>query len=91
MSAYQLEELNKYLHKILAQGKIVPSKFPAGGPIQFVPKPDRRLPLCLEYGQPNTFTILDKYPLPLMTKLRERVASATSFTKLDQKEGYHLL
>ena len=26
-----------------------------------------------------------------MTKLRERVASATSFTKLDQKEGYHLL
>jgi len=43
MSAYQLEELNKYLHKMLAEGKIVHSKSPAGTLILFVPKPDRRL------------------------------------------------
>jgi len=91
MSAYQLEELNKYLHKMLAEGKIVHSKSPAGAPILFVPKPDGRLQLCVDYRQLNKLTILNKYPLPLITELRERVASATIFTKLDLKDGYHLI
>jgi len=43
MSAYQLEELNKYLHKMLAEGKIVHSNSPARAPILFVHKPDGRL------------------------------------------------
>ena len=43
MSAYQLEELNKYLCKMLAEGKIGQSKSKAGGPILFVPKPDGKL------------------------------------------------
>jgi len=38
MSAFQLEELKKYLHKMLAEGKIVHSKSPAGAPILFVLK-----------------------------------------------------
>jgi len=37
MSAYQLEELNKYLHKMLAEGKIVHSKPAAGAPILLFP------------------------------------------------------
>jgi len=91
MSADQLEELNKYVHKILAEGKIVHSKSPAGAPILFVIKPDGRLRLCVDYRQLNTLTILNKYPLPLMTELRERVACATIFTKLDLKDGDHLI
>ena len=91
MSAYQLEELNKYLEKMLAQGKIVHSKSPAGAPILFVPKPDGKLRLCVDYRQLNKLTILNKYPLPLMTELRERVAGATIFTKLGLKDGYHLI
>jgi len=91
MSAYQLEELNKYLHKILAEGKIVHSKSPAGASIRFVPKPDGRLRLCVDYRQPNKLTIPNKCPLALMTELRETVAGATIFTKLDLKDGYHLI
>ena len=91
MSAYQLEELKKYVCKMLAEGKIVHSKSPAGAPILFVPKPDGRLPLCVDYRQLNKLTILNKYPLPHMTELRERVAGATVFTKLDLKDGYHLI
>ena len=48
MSAYQREELNKYLYKMLAEGKIVHSKSPAGAPILFVPKEDGRLRLCVD-------------------------------------------
>jgi len=90
MSAYQLEQLNQYLHKMLAEGKIVHSKSPAGAPILYVPKPDGRLRLCIDYRQRNKLTILNKYPLPLMTELRERVAGPTIFTKLDLKDSYHL-
>jgi len=89
--AYQLKGQNKYLHKMLAEGKIVHSKSPGGAPILFVPKPDGRLRLCVDYHQLNKLTILNKYALPLMTKLRERVAGANLFTKLDLKDGYHLI
>ena len=91
MSVYQLEELNKYLCKMLAEGEIVHSKSPAGTPILSVPKPDGKLRLCVDYRQLNKVTILNKYPLPLITELRERVAGATVFTKLDIKDGYHLI
>ena len=90
MSAYQLEELNKSMCTMLAEGKIVHSKSPAGAPILFVPKPDSRLRLCVDYRQLNKLTILNKYPLPLMTELRESVAGATVFTKLDLKDLYLL-
>jgi len=76
---------------MLAEGEIVHSKSPAGSPILFVPKPDGRLPLCLDYRQVNKLTIHHKYPLLLMTQLRERVAGVTRFTKLDLKEGYYLI
>jgi len=42
MSAYQVEQLYKYLHKMLLEGKIVHSKSPAGAPILCVPKADGR-------------------------------------------------
>jgi len=89
MSAYQLEELNKYLYKILAEGKIVHSKSPVGATNLFVHKPDGRLRLKVDHRQLNKLTILKQYNLPLMTKLRERAAGATMFTKLDVKDGYH--
>ena len=76
---------------MLAEGKIVHSKSVAGAPIVFDPKPDGRLRLCVDYHQLNQLTILNKHPLPLMTELRERVAGATIFSKLDLKDCYHLI
>ena len=76
---------------MLAEGKIVHIKSPAGAPILFVPKPDGRLRYCVDYRQLNKSSILNKYPLPLMTKVRERVAGATILTKLDLKDRYHLI
>ena len=72
---------------MLAEGKIVQSKSPACAPILFVPKPDGRLRLCVNYRQLNKLTILNKYPLPFVTELQEWVAGATVFTKLDLKDG----
>jgi len=67
MSQYQLNVLAEYLADMLKQGKIVHRKSAAGAPILFVPKPDGRLRLCVDYRQLNKLMILNKYPLPLMS------------------------
>jgi len=91
MSAHQLRELDKYLKKMMAEGKIADSETPYGALILFVPKPDGSLRLCVDYRNLNKLTILNKYPLPLMDELRDRVAGAKVFTKLNLKDGYHLI
>jgi len=45
----------------------------------------------VDYRQLNKLTILDKYPLRLISELQDQVAGATIFTKLDLKDGYHLI
>jgi len=91
MSAHQLSELDKYLKKMMAERKIAYSESPYGGPILFVPKPDGSLRLCVDYRNLNKLTILNKYPLPLRDELRDRIAGAKIFPKLDLKDGYHLI
>jgi len=91
MSAHQLNELDKYLKKMMVEGKSTDSESPYGAPILFVPKPDGGLRFCVDYRNLNKLTILNKYPLPLMDELRDRFAGAKVFTKLDLKDGYHLI
>ena len=76
---------------MMAEGKLADSESPYGAPILFVPKPDWSLRLCVDYRNLNKLTILNKYPLPLMDTLRDRIAGAKVFTKLDLKDRYHLI
>ena len=91
MSAHLLSELDKYLKKMIAEGKIADSESPYVAPILLVAKPDGSLRLCVDYRNLTKLTILIKYPLPLMDELRDRLAGAKIFTKLDLKDGYHLI
>ena len=80
------------LADMLTSGKICPSKSSAGATILFVPKKEGRgLRLCVDYRGLNKVTILNRYPLPLMNELRDRVRGAKLFTKLDRKSGYNLI
>ena len=91
MSAQQLNELDKYLKKIMVGGEITDCESPYGAPILVLPKPDGSLRLCVDYRNLNKLSILNKYALPLMDELRDRVAGAKVFTKLNLKDGYHLI
>src|SRR5258706_4223304 len=92
LSEKELEVLREYLDTMLKSGKIRPSKSPAGAPILFVPKKvGRGLRLCMDYRGLNKVMILNRYPLPLMNELRDRVRGAKIFTKLDLKAGYNLI
>ena len=45
----------------------------------------------MDYRGLNKVTILNRYPLPLMNELHDRVCGAKIFTKPDLKSGYNLI
>jgi hypothetical protein len=66
-------ELRSYLEKNLEIGYIRPSTSLAGYPILFVPKKDRKLRMCIDYRQLNNETVKNRYPLPLISRLRDQL------------------
>ena len=89
LSERELEELRLYLTENLASGRIRPSKSPAGAPILFVPKKDGTLRLCVDYRGLNKITIKNRYALPLISEILDRINGAQFFSKLDIKDAYH--
>jgi len=88
LSENELQTLREWLKEMLRTGKIWRSTSPAGSPILFVPKPNGRgLCLCLDYRALKRITIPNRYPLPLMQELQDRVQGARGFTKLDLKNS----
>ena len=91
MSEQELNGLREWLDKQVAAGKITKSNSSAGAPILFVKKPAGSFRLCVYYRALNKDTVKNRYPLPLMTELREGLNTAKVFTKVDPKNGYHLV
>ena len=91
LSATELQALRKYLDENLAKNFIRPSTSPAGAPILFVKKKDGSLRLCVDYRGLNKITIKNRYPLPLINELLDRVQEAKIYTKLDLRGAYNLV
>jgi len=92
LSEVELQTLREWLSEMEKTGKIKRSTSPAGSPILLVPKPSGRgLRLCVDYRGLNAVTIPNRYPLPLMQELQDRVQGAQWFTKLDLKNGFNLI
>ncbi len=56
-----------------------------------MPKKDGTLQLCVDFQGLNQITKENHYPLPLISKSIDRLASARYFTKRDIREAYHRL
>jgi len=92
LSEEELQTLREWLKEMERTGKIRRSTSPAGSPILFVPKlHGRGLRLCVDYRALNKITIPNRYPLPLMQELQDRIRGAQWFTKMDLKNGFHLI
>jgi len=84
-----LDELKKQLTEYVDKGFIQPSKSPFGAPVIFVKKKDEPFCMCMDYCVLNKFTIKNKYPLPRIDDLLDRVMGAKYFSKIDLRSGYH--
>jgi len=92
LSEIELQTLREWLKEMEKTGKIKRSTSSAGSPILFVRKPSGRgLRLCVDYRGLNSIMVPNRYPLPLMQELQDRVQGAQWFTKMDLKNGFNLI
>ena len=89
-SQRELEAMDEYLREAQQLGWIRPSTSSAGYPILFVKKKGTdKLRVCVDYRQLNNITIKDRYPLPRIDEMFDRIQGSLFFSKLDLVSAYH--
>ena len=76
----ELKTLKTYIETNLANKFIKPSKSSAGAPILFDRKPNKFFWLYIDYKGLNNLIIKNRYPLPLVRELLDRLRRAKRFT-----------
>ena len=71
------------------KGRNRPSTSPYGAPVLFIPKKNGKWRLCVDYRALNKLTTKNRYPLPKVDELMDRLHGARYFTKIDLASGYH--
>jgi hypothetical protein len=74
LTEHESVELRKYIDTALEKEWIRPSSSPAAYPIMFVSKKGtKELRLCVDYRDLNSKTIKNRYPLPLISEMQDRL------------------
>ncbi len=81
--------LTEFLNEQLQKGYIRPSKSPYASPFFFIKKKDGKLRPVQDYRKLNALTIKNRYPLPLIPEIIDKVQEARLFMKLDVRWGYN--
>ena len=89
MSAPKLVEMKIYIRVNTENGFIRPSKSPAAAPVMFVPHPDGKFRLAVDYRGLNRVTVKNRFSFPLIPEMLDRLHLAKVFTKIDLRNAYH--
>ncbi len=89
MGPQEAQEMASQLEKLLSKDAIVASAAPYAAPALFVRKKDGSLRMCIDYRGLNKITVRDRYPLPNISDLLDRVGSGRIFSKMDLRAGFH--
>ncbi|KAJ8469029.1 hypothetical protein ONZ45_g17034 [Pleurotus djamor] len=89
LSPVEQRELDAFIEENLNTGRIRPSKSPMASPVFFIKKKDGSLRLVQDYRKLNSMTIKNRYPIPLISELVDKLKNARYFTKLDVRWGYN--
>jgi hypothetical protein len=92
LSEVELEVLHEYLNTNLAKRFIRELSSPYGAPVLFVKKAHSHgLRLCVDYRVLNRSTIKNRYLLPLISEVLDRLKNAPRYTQIDLRAAYNLL
>lgn len=88
------KEVQSQIQKMLEQNIIRPSHSPWSSPIWIVPKKldasgKRKWRIVVDYRNLNAKTIDDKYPLPNISELLDKLGRCQYFSTLDLASGFH--
>ena len=89
LSPLEYAEAKAQIAEYLSKGWIEHSSSPYGAPILFVPKKNGQLRMCVDYRALNKVTVKNRYPLPRIEDLFDKLRHATVFSSLDLAQGYH--
>jgi len=89
LSHNQQEALKEQLESLLRKGYIREGHGPMASPILFVPKKNGKLRMCVDYRELNSKTRKNRYPLPLIQELMDKLQGSKWFTKFDIRDGFH--
>lgn len=88
------EEISRQMNEMQQQGIIRPSKSPWSSPLWIVPKKldasgQRKWRIVIDYRKLNSKTIDDKFPIPNITDIFDKLGKCNYFTTLDLASGFH--
>ncbi|MCO5583439.1 hypothetical protein L7F22_037350 [Adiantum nelumboides] len=82
-------QLETQIADLLRAGFIRLSSSPFAAPVLFVMKKDKSARLCVDYKALNKLMIKNKFLMPRIKYILERLDGAKFFIKIDLKSGYH--
>lgn len=88
------EEVNRQINELLNQGIIRTSYSPWSAPIWIVPKKKdstgkEKWRLVIDYRKLNEKTIDDRYPIPNITDILDKLGRSIYFSTIDLASGFH--
>jgi hypothetical protein len=89
MSAFEIQHLKKHISFLMERGLIRPSISPWGAPVLFVAKKNGKLRFCVDYRLLNKITVKNRFPLPQMDTLLDKLHGKTVFSSIDLHSAYH--
>jgi hypothetical protein len=89
LSQAELAEVERQIKELLEKKLIEPANSPYGAPVLFVQKKDGTLRMCIDYRALNKITVRDRYPLPRIDDLFDKLRGACVFSSLDLQSGYY--
>jgi hypothetical protein len=91
LSQGKLVALREYINEHLEKRFIQHAKSSASAPIFFVKKKKGSLRICVDYHGWNQFTIKNRYPLPLISRLLDELNHAKVYTNVNLHGAYNLV
>ena len=89
LSNHALRSVRAEFDQLLLQGTIRRSTSPWASPLVLVKKTDGTFRPCGDYRMLNSVTKPDRYPLPRISDILDRISGKAIFTTLDLKKAFH--
>ena len=89
MTRDEMQECEKQVKMLLEKGFIQRSNSEYGSPVIFVAKKDGSMQMCIDYRALNKQTRKNRYPIPRIDDMFDKLQGATVFSSIDLQSAYH--